>query len=120
MPLALRFLGHRCSEDSAIKPWYFLGPLDLEPGAEFLVPQDGVILGRAQNAGVRVASNGVARFHVRVAPIEGGRTLRAEDMQSTNGTQKNGVRAEVHELAVGDVLTLAGVFDFEVVDLPAT
>jgi hypothetical protein len=118
MPLALRFLGHRCSEGSAIKPWYYVGHLDLEPGAEFPVPQGGVILGRGRDAGVRVASNGVARQHVRVTPLDDGRALRAEDLQSTNGTQKNGVRGEVHELAPGDVLTLAGVFDFEVVALP--
>jgi hypothetical protein len=117
--LALRYRGHRCTEESAIKPWYFAGSLELVIGQVFPIPPDGLLLGRGIAADVRVASNGVARQHVRLTWNDG--TLVAEDLGSTNGTQVNGVRREPRgkcSLMPGDALSLAGYFDFEVIELP--
>ncbi len=114
--LALRYRGHRCTDGSAIKPWYFAGSLDLAVGQVFPIPPAGLMLGRGTLADVRVASNGVARRHVRVAWHEG--VLVAEDLGSTNGTQVNGVRREKSDLSAGDTLTLAGYFDFEIIEWP--
>ncbi len=116
MPLVLRYRGHRCAPDSAIKPWYFGGAVDLEVGAELPIPPQGLTLGRGADVDVRVASNGVARKHVRLTWCADGE-LVAEDLRSTNGTQVNGVTRDVHRLRPGDVLTLAGSFDFELVDI---
>jgi len=118
VPLALRFEGHRCPPDSAIKPWYQHGSLALAPGDVVRVPSGGLVLGRSTDADVRVASNGIARKHVRVVPSADGARLLAEDLGSTNGTQRNGATAVRHELAPGDVLTLAGFFDFVVIEVP--
>jgi hypothetical protein len=123
VPLALRYRGHRCSLESAIVPWYFRGSLDLTGGEEFPIPPAGLMLGRGTLADVRVASNGVARRHVRVS-WDGHGSLIAEDLGSTNGTQVNGVGlappgvvGAPQRLRPGDILTLAGVFDFEVVEI---
>lgn len=114
--LALRFIGHRCTDGAAITPRYFAGSLELEVGQELEVPEAGIVIGRGRDADVRVASNGVARKHVRVWSVDGGAALMAEDLGSTNGTQANGVTGTSHRLARGDVLTLAGCFDFLVVE----
>jgi hypothetical protein len=113
---ALRYRGHRCTGDSAIKPWYFAGALELAVGQEFRIPPAGLVLGRGTAADVRVASNGVARKHTRLRWSEEG-LLVAEDLRSTNGTQVNGVRQEQCRLRNGDLLTLAGYFDFEVIEV---
>lgn len=116
MRLALRYRGHRCTAESAIKPWYFAGSLEITEGQVFPIPPEGLVLGRGTAADVRVASNGVARKHVRIAWDDG--VLVAEDLGSTNGTQVNGVGCAKGRLAAGDALTLAGCFDFEIVELP--
>jgi hypothetical protein len=114
--LALRYRGHRCTDDSAIKPWYFAGSLELTVGQELRVPPDGLVLGRGTDADVRVASSGVARKHARLTWNEEGELI-AQDLRSTNGTQVNGVQQKECRLQRGDLLTLAGTFDFEVVEL---
>lgn len=96
-------------------PWYFGGSLELKPGAEIAVPDDGLVLGRGIGADVRVASNGVARAHAKVEPGEDGESLVARDLGSTNGTTSSHGEGAVHHLRPGDRLTLAGRFDFEVV-----
>ena len=118
MPLGLRYLGHRCTPGSAIVPWYIGGELDLEPGQTFAVPRAGLVLGRGASADVRVASNGVARAHARVRPSEQGSALVVDDLGSTNGTTSSRGPAGLEWMVPGDILTLAGVFDFEVVVLP--
>lgn len=115
MPLALRYRGHRCTHESAIKPWYFRGALDLEMGQTFPIPAEGLVLGRGIDADVRVASNGVARKHARVVWSDG--ELVIEDLDSSNGTEVNGTRHRRCGLRAGDLVTLAGTFDFDVVDV---
>ena len=113
-------MGHRCSEQSAIKPWNFVGSLDLQPGTVCAVPADAsIVLGRGSDCDVQVASNGVARSHVRVELAKGGQALLVTDLKSTNGTTVNGQLVEETVVArVGDAVVLAGYFDFEVVQCP--
>jgi pSer/pThr/pTyr-binding forkhead associated (FHA) protein len=83
----------------------------------FEIPPAGLVLGRGTDADVRVASEMVARKHVRLSWVRG--ALVAEDLRSTNGTRINGLAASeptTGELRAGDVLTLAHVYDFEVAD----
>ena len=110
MVLRLRYLGHRCVPGGAIVPWYQHGQVELEPGCELAIPAEGLVLGRSLTADVRIASNGVARKHVRLTLVDG--KLHADDLGSTNGTQRNGVTAPSMDLAPGDVLSLADTFDF--------
>jgi len=117
VPLALRYLGHRCTAESAIKPWYFVGALQLVVGQDFAIPPAGLVLGRGTDNDIRVASNGVARKHVRLSWDEEG-ALVAEDLRSTNGIEVNDVRQERCRLAAGDRLTLAGFFDFDIIKMP--
>jgi Inner membrane component of T3SS, cytoplasmic domain len=90
---------------------YWGGP-SWEPGARFpLAPGEGVVVGRATSATIRCFSNGVARHHVLVT-VEGD-LVTFSDLQSTDGTWKDGVRVERGTLAPGERLALAGVFLFE-------
>lgn len=110
-PLLLRYVGHRPGASLA----YFTGAsVDLAPGSEFELPDAGLVLGRASDADVRIASSQVARAHAHVSPTDGGITV--EDLGSTNGTLVNGERIERAVLHAGDRLSLAGYFDFEVVE----
>jgi pSer/pThr/pTyr-binding forkhead associated (FHA) protein len=110
--LALRYLGHRAGASLS----YFTGAsMDLVPGSVFEVPAGGLVIGRRATAALRVASSQVAPAHVAVRPIPDG--LAAEDLGSTNGTQVNGADIGSALLRLGDRLTLASGFDFEVVEL---
>lgn len=87
------------------------GP-DWEPGARFSLAQgERVIVGRATSADIRCFSSGVARHHLRLT-VEGD-LVTFLDLQSTNGTWKDGFRVESGTLAPGERLALAGVFLFE-------
>ena len=118
MPLALSFLGHRCTSESIAKPWYFAGTLDIEQGTIIRVPRGGIVMGRGRAADVRIASNVVARAHARVWPSHDGASLEVEDLGSTNGTSSSLGEGRRHRLVAGDVLTLALCFDFEVIAVP--
>lgn len=118
MPLGLKYLGQRCTPDSIAKPRNYAGTLDLELGTIVQIPPEGVVLGRGLAANVRVASNLVARAHARVWPGDDGASLEVEDLGSTNGTSSRCGPGLRHHLVVGDTLTLALAFDFEVVPIP--
>lgn len=108
--LALRYVGHRPGASLA----YFTGAsVDLAPGTLVDLPPAGLIIGRGVDAGLRVASSQVGRSHARVRPGPDG--LQVEDLRSTNGTAVNDRRVETAVLRVGDRLTIAGGFDFDVV-----
>jgi pSer/pThr/pTyr-binding forkhead associated (FHA) protein len=108
--LALRYVGHRPGTDLA----YFTGAsVDLEPGTVIEVPAAGLVIGRSADAGLRVASSQVARWHVRIWPTPDG--LQYEDLGSTNGTAVNDRFAMMAQLRLGDRLTIANGFDFDVI-----
>ena len=109
--LRLRYLGHRPGASLG----YFTGAsVSLERGQTFDVPREGLVLGRRASADLRVASSQVAPHHCRVRPAEEG-SLIVEDLGSTNGTEVGGERIRERRVFVGDVITLAVGFDFEVV-----
>jgi hypothetical protein len=123
--LGLRYLRHRPGAPLS----NFTGaPFELVPGQEFAVPPGGIVLGRSATAGVRVMSGIVARQHVRVWPAPDG--LALETLKGTNTTEVNGVALEdgprvegaaanvyTATLRLGDRLTLAEAFEFEVIEL---
>ncbi len=113
----LCYLGHRCRDDDIIKPWYHLGALSLNEGDSFEIPSEGLVLGRGRNAGVRVASSGIARAHALVAFDENG-VLNVRDLGSSSGTFVNGKPINTCVLNAGDVISLADRFDFRVVIEP--
>jgi hypothetical protein len=108
--LALRYADHRPGADLA----YFTGAsVDLAPGTLIEVPPTGLVIGRAAEAGLRVASSQVARAHLHVRPTPDG--LQIEDLGSTNGTRVNDDDVKTALLRAGDRLTIAGYFDFDVI-----
>jgi pSer/pThr/pTyr-binding forkhead associated (FHA) protein len=108
--LALRYRGHRPGADLG----YFAGRFDLVEGQTFEVSEAGLVIGRRASADLRVASSMVAPHHVRLTWAAEG-ALQLEDLRSTNGTKVNGVAVGTCSLKVGDQVSLAGHFDFEVV-----
>ena len=108
--LALRYVGHRPGADLA----YFTGAsVDLAPGTVVELPPSGLVIGRGLDAGLRVASSQVARSHARVRPGPDG--LEVEHLGSNAGTAVNDRSVETAVLRVGDRLTIAGRFDFDVI-----
>jgi len=77
------------------------------PGApqEFLLNQNEIILGRAENADVHLASQRISRHHVTLKRRGGEYTLL--DQGSRNGVLLNGLRVHSAVLHDGDVLQLA-------------
>lgn len=118
MPIALRYRGARPAPASAIVPWSFTSRLELSVGQVVAVPPAGLMIGRGEDAGLRIASNGVARRHARVSWCPDG-TLEVEDLGSTNGIEVNGVVRRASALRSGDVLAIAGVFEFDIIEVPS-
>jgi S-DNA-T family DNA segregation ATPase FtsK/SpoIIIE len=74
------------------------------------------LLGRGQDADIRVFGPTVSRQHARIDVESEGASVR--DLNSTNGTRVNGVRAtESLRLVTGDVLAL-GQVTLDVVQAP--
>ena len=110
--LGLRYLGHQPGSSLS----YFTGAaVSLVPGEIFQIPAEGLVVGRAAGAGLRVASSQVARAHVRIRPVPD--QLAIEDLGTTNGTSVNGVLIRTAVVSAGDRLTIALGFDFEVIAL---
>jgi pSer/pThr/pTyr-binding forkhead associated (FHA) protein len=108
--LALRYVGHRHGASLS----YFTGAsVDLAPGTLVDLPPSGLVIGRGLDAGLRVATSQVARSHARVR--WGADGLQVEDLRTTNGTAVNDRNVETAVLRVGDRLTIAGGFDFDVI-----
>jgi PAS domain S-box-containing protein len=77
-------------------------------GRVFKLGEDEAVLGRGEEAAVRLVDEGISRRHARVirAP-DGGFEL--EDLESTNGTFHNGLRLESSvRLGEGDKVQLGG------------
>jgi diguanylate cyclase (GGDEF)-like protein len=85
-------------------------------GASFEVTQDITILGRGDQAQIRLDDDGVSRTHARiVADID---ALVIEDQGSTNGTFVNGLRVDTARLKHGDRIALGTntIIKFELQD----
>lgn len=75
-----------------------------DTGKVFRLPDRDVVLGRSEEADLRLAGNGVSRRHAVVCAAEGVYTLVDE---STNGTFVNGARVNGRTvLKAGDTITL--------------
>lgn len=115
MALALRYIGTTHQRQAGVRSSGAGSHPKLDQ--EFVVTAAGLVLGRSQDADVSFFAVGsVAKAHVRVTLSEDGAAIIAEDLKTTNGTQKNGVTARAHRCELGDILSLAGMFDFVVVD----
>ena len=73
-----------------------------------LPPAGELLIGRGENAELRIAHSSVSRAHARLT-VDNGR-VRLADLGSHNGTRVNGIRiASEQELAAGDVVSLGPV-----------
>jgi pSer/pThr/pTyr-binding forkhead associated (FHA) protein len=78
--------------------------VSLTDGREYVVPDDGVTIGREVGNDVVIASSEVSRKHAEIVPMPGGYHLN--DL-STNGVFVNGVRIEQKQvLGRGDVIKI--------------
>ena len=78
--------------------------VSLTDGREYVVPDDGITIGREVGNDVVISSSEVSRRHAEIVPMPGGYHLN--DL-STNGVFVNGVRVEQTQvLGRGDVLKL--------------
>ena len=77
--------------------WFLCSP----NGRQILVPDDGVVLGRAHDTG-RLRGTGVSRRHVELTPVPGG--VRVRDLHSTNGVGIDGVTTRSGTMRAGQVL----------------
>ncbi|MBL8941546.1 MAG: FHA domain-containing protein [Myxococcales bacterium] len=87
------------------------------PGAGTLhvlvAPQ--TIIGRGEDADLRIADDGMSRKHVKILRAAGG-LLNVLDLGSTNGVFVNGNRVDLAVLQLGDVLELGPTVRLRVVD----
>jgi hypothetical protein len=77
--------------------WFLCSP----NGRQLLIPEDGVVLGRAKGA-VSLTGAGVSRQHVRLTPVPGG--VRVADLGSTNGIRIDGTPLRETVMRAGQVL----------------
>ena len=63
------------------------------------------VLGRASDADISISSDGVSRAHARIVATSPG-SFQLEDLDSTNGTFRNGVRVQRVRLREGDLVQL--------------
>jgi pSer/pThr/pTyr-binding forkhead associated (FHA) protein len=78
--------------------------VSLTDGREYVIPDDGVTIGREVGNDVVISSSEVSRKHAEIVPMPGGYQLT--DL-STNGMFINGVRAEKTQvLGRGDVIKM--------------
>lgn len=74
------------------------------PNTRFVLRDGSNVIGRGQDARVRLPDTGVSRRHVDVT-VQGAVAV-AHDLGSTNGTIVNGQRVPQHQLRDGDVIRI--------------
>ena len=75
---------------------------------EFLLMDGANVIGRAEDATIRIDSPGVSRYHARILVSDGDAIL--EDLQSKNGTFRNGTRLSASApLSEGDEIKIGKV-----------
>ena len=91
------------------------GTLVYPDGYRFDLPAagvEGIILGRDEDAHIRIDDSRASRSHAHVRPSPQGWVV--EDLGSTNGTRVNGFRTRAQILLDGDVVTIGATrFRFE-------
>lgn len=85
------------------------------PGAApvaFVIAAQRTVIGRADDATVRLSASAVSRHHAEITRHDGEHTIR--DLGSTHGIYLNGLRISSADLRDGDVIQLANaVLTFE-------
>src|SRR3954471_960599 len=69
-------------------------------GEMYKVEGDKTVIGRGQNARIRLLDDGISREHAQL--VVSGERVILEDLGSTNGTYCNGLKVDRKELADGD------------------
>ena len=117
--LGLRYLGFRQRTEREASGPFFVGSVDIERNTVYELPACGAIIGRAPESDIRIASNAVAPQHARVHLHDDRQCLVVSDLGGGLGSSSSRTNdGELLLLSLGDVLTVAGRFDFEVVALP--
>lgn len=84
----------------------------------FSVTRDVTVIGRREDCDLRIPLGEISRKHCRL--IKDGDTLQIEDLGSSNGTFKNGVRIQSDVLDPGDTLQVGAVtFVVQIDGVPA-
>jgi two-component system, cell cycle response regulator len=79
-----------------------------QAGAVYMLEQESVMLGRSQDADLKLGEEGVSRLHARFAMDSG--SVSVVDLGSRNGTFVNGERiSEPHGLLDGDQIAIGNV-----------
>lgn len=68
----------------------------------FSITRDVTVIGRREDCDFRIPLGEISRKHCRL--IKDGKTLKVEDLGSSNGTFHNGERIQAGELSPGDTL----------------
>lgn len=79
------------------------GALVLPDGRRIALTGEAVLIGRAADAGVRLAESSASRRHAEVRPSSDGGWV-VVDLGSTNGTKVNGSAVSEHRLQIGDTI----------------
>ena len=94
--------------DRSHAPDAYLVVVDHDTAWRFALGQGETIIGRAEDARLRVRHSSVSRRHARI--VRAGDAVTLHDLASHNGVTLNGVRIEApRELASGDVLGVGEV-----------
>lgn len=75
----------------------------------FEMQKDTIVIGRREDADLRVPLPDISRAHAKVVKDEANNSLRVEDLGSSNGTFVNGNRIQVQALAAGDIVSVGPV-----------
>lgn len=78
------------------------GHLVLPDGSRHAVGEKALVLGRGQDADIRLSDSSVSRRHARISVVGG--NILVEDLGSTNGTTVNGKKIDRETLKIGDSL----------------
>ena len=86
--------------DKGVRTAYLIVLQGADVGEMFKIEGAEMIIGRGQQATLRLNDDGVSRKHARLVRL--GDSVILEDMNSANGTVVNGKRVTTHELVDGD------------------
>lgn len=80
------------------------GHLELPDGTSHTIGDRSFIVGRGQEADVRLSDSSVSRRHARISVVGG--TIVVEDLGSTNGTTVNGRKVTREAIRIGDTINV--------------
>ena len=100
--------GETHTVDAAPPPSAYVVVVDSDTAWRFPVPTGETIVGRAEEANLRLRHGSVSRRHARL--VRAGETVTVHDLGSHNGVTVNGVRVvAARALVTGDVLAVGQV-----------